>query len=612
MEEIGKEIKRVASEVFDIDVEPEVTLAPEGQSADYASNVAMKLTGILKANGVTELAGMLQLGNTAELENTATDLKGVPVNPRNVAEIIKSRLAIREENDDNSFPFTVEIAGPGFLNFISRDEYFKQKLVEMTDDFAGNISQDEYAGKTVICEFSDPNPFKVLHVGHLYTSIVGDAISRLIENAGGKVIRANFGGDVGLHVAKTIYAMQKQGISARDIAARDMNGDEVVSSEEIANKIEIIAKCYVEGTRAYEDDAAAKVQITELNKVIYAIVKEDVHDTELAELYWTGRELSYRYFEDFYGKLSVKFDKYYPESTVAEKGLFEIKAHVPDVYEESDGAIVYVGERDGLHTRVFINKEGLPTYETKDVGLLFTKWDDYHFDKSIVITGNDIIDYMKVVLSSVSKYAPELVERTEHITHGNVRLPGNEKMSSRKGNFIKAIEVLEAVEALAGQASASADALDTSARHEVAMAAIKYAFLKYRIGGNIEFDIKESVSTTGNSGVYLLYSAVRAKNIIKKCGDGSKGEWVLNQNEKNLIKKLVQYREVISEAVRELSPHKLTNYLYEIAQEFSRFYENVKVAGSEHEKERKQIVTCYFNVMEHGLGLLGIKVPEKM
>ena len=112
--------------------------------------------------------------------------------------------------------------------------------------------------------------------------------------------------------------------------------------------------------------------------------------------------------------------------------------------------------------------------------------------------------------------------------------------------------------------------------------------------------------------MYLLYSAVRAKNIIKKCGDGSKGEWVLNQNEKNLIKKLVQYREVIGEAVRELSPHKLTNYLYEIAQEFSRFYENVKVAGSEHEKERKQIVTCYFNVMEHGLRLLGIKVPEKM
>ena len=582
MEEVCTEILRALnksfSDVFDAsDFEVEVTVAPEETRADYASNVAMKLAGKLKALGIVKDEG----GNYS---------------PREIAEIIKKKL-----NDYSAFD--VEVAGPGFLNFISRDEYFKQILADFLVDFDKNISLDDYKGQTVICEFSDPNPFKVLHVGHLYTSVMGDSISRLVEFAGGKVVRANFGGDVGLHVAKTIYAMQKQGISASDIAAFDEDGNGIISSSEIAKRIEIIAKCYVEGTRAYEDDAAVKDQITELNKMIYAIVAEDVHDTELAKLYWTGRELSYKYFNDFYAKLGLKFDKYYPESTVAKRGLEVVKANVPEVYEESEGALVFVGERYGLHTRVFINAEGLPTYEAKDVGLLFTKWDDYHFDMSIVITGNDIIDYMKVVLQSVSLYAPELVEKTVHITHGNVRLPGNEKMSSRKGNFIKAVDVLNAVS-------------DLVPDQKIAMAAIKYAFLKYKIGGNIEFDAEKSVSTTGNSGVYLLYSAVRAKKILvsnyQLPESTVRGNWELKEPEKRLIRKIAEYKTVLNDAVSDFAPHKIANYLYEIAQEFSRFYEKIKVNGSEFETERRGIVKAYLNVMEHGLLILGIEVPEEM
>jgi len=233
--------------------------------------------------------------------------------------------------------------------------------------------------------------------------------------------------------------------------------------------------------------------------------------------------------------------------------------------------------------------------------LLFTKWDDYHFDKSIVITGNDIIDYMKVVLKSISLYAPELVERTKHITHGNVRLPGNEKMSSRKGNFIKAVDVLDTVNDLVND-------------EKIAMGAIKYAFLKYKIGGNIEFDAKESVSTTGNSGVYLQYSAVRAKKILAgvKTTEADYSAWDLNENEKKLIAKLTQYGQVLKDALADFAPHKVANYLYETSQEFSRFYENVKVAGSEREAERAEIVDAYLKTMTHGLNILGIEVPEEM
>ena len=546
MENIKNKLTEIIKELFSVETEVEVTSAPENTGADYASNVAMKLA------------------------------KEVGKNPREIATLIAEK-----------FGEGIEIAGPGFLNFKLSDTYYLGKIDDFLADFDKNISNMIYSNKTVVCEFSDPNPFKVLHVGHLYTSIVGDAISRLFELSGAKVTRVNFGGDVGLHVAKTMYALLENNVDVDSLA------------------IEKIANCYVEGTRAYEEDEKAHAEIVKLNKEIYQISKNDIHDGKLAEMYWKGRELSYQYFEDFYNSIGVKFDRYYPESTVADRGLSEVKNGLEKgVYELSDGAVVYRGEKVGLHTRVFINKEGLPTYEAKDVGLIFTKWDDYQFDKSVVITGNDIVDYMKVVLASVAEMNPELPKRTAHLTHGQVKLPGSVKMSSRKGNFLKAVDVIGMIkDELGGE----------KADMKVVLAAVKYAFLKYKVGGDIIFDPKESVATTGNSGVYLLYSAVRAKKILSKVGDVESNEtFTLNQFERNLLKKIVQYREAVKEAVDEMASHKICNYLYELAQEFSRFYENCPVAGSEFEAQRKKLVQVYLKVIEHGLDLLGIEVPEEM
>ena len=543
MEILRDNLKKVILEVFGIDFEPEITPAPENIDADYSSNVPLKL---------------------------AKDLHD---NPFNIAEKISEKI-------DGCF-----VSKPGFVNFKISDGDLNEKISGLADRF--EILSDKFAEKTVICEFSDPNPFKVLHVGHLYTSVVGDSISRLFEYAGAKVIRANFGGDVGLHVAKTMYILKQKNID--DLTIED------------------IAKCYVEGTAAYEDDENAKAEITELNKEIYKINAEDIHGTEISDLYWKGRELSYEYFKNFYAKIGVKFDVFYPESTVAALGLSKVLEELDaGVYEKSEGAVIFDGEKYGLHTRVFINKEGVPTYEAKDVGLIFKKYDDYHFDKSVVITGNEQLEYMKVVLKSVEQYAPELVEKTSHLTHGLVKLPGNVKMSSRKGNFLKAVDVLEMV----------SDELKNEYNSEdskVSTAAYKYAFLKYKMGGDIIFDPKESVKMTGNSGPYLLYSAVRASKILSAAGaSGDIENYIYNIYEKNLAKKLLEYKELLDEAVAEMAPHKLANYLYETAQEFSRFYENCPVVGSAEEAERIKLVKVYFETMKHGLNILGIEIPEEM
>lgn len=534
MQEFQNQLKQTIKNLYNLDFEPEISPVPENIDADYSTNAPLKLA----------------------------------------KELHKAPMQIAREIGLGT------ISAPGFINFTLSDDYLKSALENYT------LGSDAFSGKTVICEFSDPNPFKVLHVGHLYTSIVGDSISRLFEYAGANVVRANFGGDVGLHVAKTMYALQKKDTSNLTI--------------------EDIGKCYVEGTAAYEDDESAKADITALNKEIYIINAEDIHGTDLADLYWKGRELSYNYFKAFYASIGVKFDKYYPESTVATLGLAKVKEQLEKgVYEMSDGAVIFNGDKFGLHTRVFINKEGVPTYEAKDVGLIFTKYNDFHFDKSVVITGSEQLEYMKVVLKSVEQYAPELVEKTSHLTHGLVKLPGNEKMSSRKGNFLKAVDVLNMVRAELKSEYNSED-------EKVALAAIKYAFLKYRMGGNIIFDPKESVKMTGNSGPYLLYSAVRAKKILSNCNSDEEIDYIYNIYEKNLIKKALEYKGVLADAVAEMAPHKVANYLYELAQEFSRFYENCPVAGSAEEATRVKLVKTYLDTITHGLNILGIEIPEEM
>lgn len=552
MEEIREQLQKIIKNLYNLDFEPELTPSPENIDSDYSTNAPLKL---------------------------AKDLHKPPML---IAEELK-KYAFEEAFRENIF-----LSSPGFINFKLPDKYLKQKINTLSDNFSGSIKSDKCSGKTIICEFSDPNPFKVLHVGHLYTSIVGDAISRLYEYSGAKVIRANFGGDVGLHVAKTMYALQQK--DTRNL------------------QIEDIAKCYIEGTALYDEDEKAHQAITKLNKEIYKINAENLHDTPLAELYWRGRELSYAYFNDFYAKIGVKFDKYYPESTVAALGLATVQRELANgVYQMSDGAVIFDGDKYGLHTRVFINKEGVPTYEAKDVGLIFSKDRDYHFDKSIVITGSEQLEYMKVVLKSIEQYAPDLVAKTTHLIHGLVKLPGGVKMSSRKGNFLKAVDVLAMInEALESEYN--------STDQKVALAATKYAFLKYKMGGDIIFDPHESVKMTGNSGPYLLYSAVRAKKILQKSSENSNEDTSseLEPSERALAKKLIEYKPTLDVAVSELAPHKLATYLYELAQDFSRFYENCQVAGSDREAERLKLVRAYLSVATHGLGLLGINIPEEM
>ncbi len=555
MQEVKQLVELAVKKAFGINCESPLD-RPEEKFGDYASNIALQLS------------------------------KKLSKNPREIAEKIAAEL------EKNAVIKKVEIAGPGFINITLTDE----ALLDLTNK-ATTTKPSTYKDEVVVAEYSDPNPFKVLHAGHVYTTVVGDGIATLFEVAGAKVHRVNFGGDVGRHVAITMWVIVKK-----------LGGENPEKLKSIPEKdrTQWLADCYVEGNNIFETDEHIKVEMIALNKRIYKIHAENDHESDFAKIYWLAREWSYDAFDAFYARLGAKMEKYYPESEVADLGVVKVKEQLAKgVFVESDGAVIFPGEKYGLHTRVFINSEGLPTYEAKDIGVVLQKYEDYHFDRSVIVTDNEQQQYMAVIIKAIEQFAPNLAKATTYIPHGKVKLAGGVKMSSRKGNIIKASDVLDV----------TAEALRESDRNpddEVVLAAVKYAFLKYRIGGDIIYDPKESVSLQGNSGPYLQYAHARACSILAKVKNHKLSEHNLEPMERSFARKISEYPDAVEKAVADLMPHHIAVYLYELAQVFNRFYENNRVIGDSREGIRASLVGRYVDVLKDGLSLLNISAPEKM
>ena len=276
--------------------------------------------------------------------------------------------------------------------------------------------------------------------------------------------------------------------------------------------------------------------------------------------------------------------------------------------KESDGAIIFEGdESKHLHTRVFVTSRGLPTYETKDIGVIWLEKEDYNFDHRYLLTGNDQKEYMRVVYAAAEKFRPELAGNMTHLTNGTVRFSDGTKMSSRLGNVSRAADVIDAIR------ERVADLVKDEDLHEiVTLGAVKYAFAKYKLGGDINFNLEETVSLQGNSGPYIQYAHARARRILEKSSADFAKPSQLFDEDRALIRKLGEYSDVVSLAVAQLEPHHICNYLFELAQEFNRYYEKNRVVGDEKESHRAGLVALYADILKAGLTILGIDAPKKM
>ena len=515
--------------------------------------------------------------------------KQLKKSPREVAEKIVSLL----EDEKPSWFASAKTEGPGFINIVFKDDFLFS--------FVDVSGLDDEKSHEYVLEYSCPNAFKELHAGHLYQTVAGDAIARLLEFVGAKVHRTNFGGDVGLHVAKAMWGIL-QTIPEENYKMLDeiQEGD----------RSKFLSKAYVSGAAAYENDALAQAAIDSLNKRIYELHSTNDKDSSFAKIYWKCRQWSYDYFNNFYKYIGVEPFRFYAESETAPVGLSIVAKGLSDkIFIESEGAIIYVGENEGLHTRVFVTKAGLPTYEAKDLGVISKEFEDYHFTKRILITGRDQSEYMRVVFAAAEKVMPKTRDKMLHITNGIIKFANGAKMSSRLGNVTTANEVIETIYSVTPKESSD------EVRKSLALGAVKYSLLKQRLGGDVAFDIENSVSLMGNSGPYLQYALVRAYSILQKAQyDESKSQKIayLETAERRLIHQLAKFADVCRSAALSYAPHILCTFLYETASAFNVFYEHNRVIGVERSDIRLRIVHEYAQILEKGLELLGIDRIQKM
>lgn len=543
-QELQQSIAAIVKQVFKIDVVVELSRPPE-QFGDFATNVALQIAGRLSRQ------------------------------PAAIAEELCSKLGT-SLNDQVS---QITVAGPGFINLTLTDKTLIQTM-------QSNLALP-YVNQEILVEFGDANPFKSMHLGHLYTAIVGDAIARLLVAGGASVKRLSYHGDVGMHVAKAVWAIQ-QHLKAGQDPAEYLKGKD-------------IGIYYVEGAKAYQDGAAEDA-IKQINAHIYAR-----DDEQINAIYDAGRDISFQSFDKIFDELGISYTKRYLESQSSSVGLDFVRHNIGKVFEASDGAIVYKGEKNGLHTRVFINSLELPTYETKDLGLAELKSQDFpEAKKSIVITANEQTEYFRVMLAALGEIDTNLAAKTQHISHGFLSLSTG-KMSSRTGEVLTADSLLRDVQqAIAKQFP------ESSVQTDVYLAAVKYSFLNHRIGSDIVFNVQQSVALEGNSGPYLQYSYARARSLLQKAVVEDTEFNNLSDGERSLVRKLAGYSDVLEVAAAELMPHYICVYLYELAQTFNRFYEHNRVIGDSRQSLRLNLVQQYADRLKAGLQLLGIAAPESM
>lgn len=327
------------------------------------------------------------------------------------------------------------------------------------------------------------------------------------------------------------------------------------------------------------------------------------------------------YFEQIYAKLGTKFDLYYFESEAGEKGQKVVQELLQKgVFKNSEGAIIFPGEKYGLHNRVFINSMGLPTYETKELGLAKTKYVQFPYDISLIITANEINEYFKVLVKAMSFIYPDLAEKTIHLGHGMLRLKSG-KMSSRTGQVISAESLINETIGVVKEKVQSAEerkikVLDDESLEKIAIGAIKYSMLKQGIGKDIVFDFDQSLSLEGNSGPYLQYTYARARSVIRKSEDKQVSEIVideLNKEELSVLRWIYRFPEVVKEATKSCAPNTVCNFLFELAQRFNTFYNAHQILGDHPDASfRLTLTQATAQVIKNGLYLLGIEVVERM
>lgn len=516
-------------------------------------------------------------------------------NPAQIAKELETKIKVIKGIEK------IKAIGP-YLNFFLEKTSLATNVVEKI------LKEKEKFGKgndkkKIMIEFSQPNTHKAFHVGHIRGTSLGESLVRIAEFEGNEVIRANYSGDTGMHIAKWIWCYTK------------FHAKEKMKSDE-----SWIASIYVDAVKRLTANEKLQEQVDEINRKI-----EDKSDKKINELWTQTRKLSIDSWKTIYKELNSRFDVHYFESEVEKRGK-EIAQELvkKGIAEISDEATIVNLEKLGLGVWVLLRRDGTVLYSAKDLALAERKLKEYpKLDRLIILSGDEQNLHFQQLFKTLELMKVKSKESFSHIGFGMVRLPEG-KMSSRTGQNIlysdfKNEVVDYAREEIKKRFPKLAEKEINERALKISIAAIKFSMLRQGSAKSIIFSKEEALSFEGDTGPYIQYAYARASSILRKAKEEKKKpelklkkETKIEEKEALLIKKLEQFPEAVENSYRNLAPSTLANYSLELAHSFSEFYHACPVMNSANESFRLALVEAFRVVLKNSLDLLGIEVMDEM
>ena len=513
----------------------------------------------------------------------------------------------------------------GFLNIVISDAFYVAFFNAIKNDEMFGFVAPKEGDKAVMVEYSSPNTNKPLHLGHIRNNLLGYSVAEIIKASGKKVYKTQIINDRGIHICKSMLAWQKFG-NGQTPESTGLKGDKLVGN------------FYVEFDKQYKKEiseliAQGKTE-DEAKKVAPSILEAqqmlldwENGKPEVIALWKTMNQWVYDGFEQTYKNLGVNFDSYYYESNTyilgkevvqfgLEKGVFE---------KDPDGSVWIDLTADGLDRKIVLRSDGTAVYMTQDIGTAIQRVKDFPDVGGMVYTvGNEQDYHFKVLFLILKKLGFDWADSLYHLSYGMVELPSG-KMKSREGTVVDADDLMAEMTTTAQTISEDLGKLEGYSEDEkavlfktIGLGALKYYMLKVDPKKQMMFNPEESVDFAGNTGPFIQYTYARIQSILRKADFDTSISILgleLHEKEKELIKQVQLFPEVIQNAADSHSPALIANYTYDLVKEFNSFYQQVSILGEEnHDKKvfRVQLSKSVGNTIKNAFQLLGIEVPERM
>ena len=505
----------------------------------------------------------------------------------------------------------------GFLNIELNNNFWIESIIKISKTKNYGITKKNNKSDTTLVEFSSPNTNKPLHLGHIRNIVLGDSVSRIIEATGKNVKRVQIINDRGIHICKSMLAWQTFGNGETPEKA-NMKGDHLVGKYYVKFNQEYNKElAELRGQGYSEDECINKSKLNKEAKEL--LLRWESNDSEVIKLWSQMNNWVYAGFNETYKKLGVTFDKNYYESEtyLLGKDLIEdgLKSNV--FFKKEDNSVWVDLTEFGLDEKLLLRSDGTAVYITQDIGTAIQRFKDFKFSEMVYTVGNEQNYHFDVLFKILKKLNYSWANMCHHLSYGMVDLPEG-KMKSREGTVVDADDLLKHVLyssiELSNQLNKKND-LSNKDHKVISLAAIKYFLLKVDAKKNMMFNPKESIDFNGNTGPFLLYTYARIKSLIRKNNTKIEIKKVeINSIEKDLIKKIIEYPEVIRDSALSYNPSLICNYIFEMVKIYNRFYQNNEILVDDQltRSLRLTISEEVSKIIKTSSDLLGFEVLEKM